>query len=149
MTARVGGLALRLLTAAALVVDAVVHFQMAGTYTYAGSGGWLNEGTLFRAEATVAILAALLVLTLGNRLAYAVALLVAASAFAAVMLYRYVDVPAIGPLPSMYEPIWYAQKTLSAVAEGIGALLAAAGFLRQRKPAAPAGDVRQPSRMRA
>ena len=40
-------------------------------------------------------------------------------AFAAVMLYRYVDIPAIGPLPAMYEPVWFFEKTLSAVAEGL------------------------------
>jgi hypothetical protein len=69
------------------------------------------------------------VLVIGNRTAYAAAFLVAATALAAVLLYRYVDVPAIGPIPSMYEPLWFFQKSLSAVAEGAGAVLAAGGLL--------------------
>ncbi len=51
-----------------------------------------------------------------------------ASALVGVVLYRYVPVPQLGPIPSMYEPIWSPEKTLSAVAEGLGALLAAVGF---------------------
>jgi hypothetical protein len=133
MTTGPAALTLRMLTAAALVVDAVVHYRLAGTYSFAGSGGSLNEGTLFRAEAVIALIAAALVLVLGTRVAYVVAFVVSVSAFGAVMLYRYVDVPAIGPIPSMYEPIWYTQKTLSAIAEALGSLLAAAGLVHQRR----------------
>jgi hypothetical protein len=60
---------------------------------------------------------------------------------AAVLIYRYIDVPAIGPIPSMYEPLWFFQKSLSAVAEAAGALLAASGValhhLRRVQAAAP------------
>jgi hypothetical protein len=41
------------------------------------------------------------------------------------MLYRYVDVGSLGPIPNMYDPIWYAEKTLSAVAEAAVAVVAA------------------------
>ncbi len=51
-----------------------------------------------------------------------------ASALVGVVLYCYVPVPQLGPIPSMYEPIWFPEKTLSAGAEGLGALLAAVGF---------------------
>jgi hypothetical protein len=34
-----------------------------------------------------------------------------------VLLYRYVDVGAIGPVPNMYEPVWYAEKLRSLYAE--------------------------------
>lgn len=50
------------------------------------------------------------------------------------MLYRYVDVPAIGPIPAMYEPIWYFEKALSAAATGIGAAVAGAGLMLRRDP---------------
>ena len=40
------------------------------------------------------------------------------------LLYRYNDISQFGPIPSMYEPIWYTKKTVSAFAEG-AALLAA------------------------
>lgn len=115
---------LRVLVAAALVIDAVVHLRLAAGYGAASSGG-VGEGALFRLEAAAALVAALLVLVLGNRIAYAVSLVVGLSAVVAVVLYRYVQVPAIGPLPSMYEPVWFFQKSLSAVAEAAAAFLSA------------------------
>ncbi|MDQ0029570.1 hypothetical protein [Arthrobacter bambusae] len=121
---------LRLLVAAALVIDAVVHFDLAPGYQLAAPGG-IGQGNLFRLEAAAALLVALYVLVRGSRPAYAAALLVAGSAFVAVLLYRYVDIPALGPVPAMYEPVWFFEKALSAVAEGIGAVLAAVGLFRQ------------------
>ena len=121
--------ALRLLTALALFIDAGVHLFLAPGYQNA-QPGTVSQGTLFLLEAAVALVAGIFVLLRGSRAAYAVALLVALSAFAAVMLYRYVDIPAIGPIPAMYDPVWFFSKTLSAVAEGAGALLAAVGLAR-------------------
>jgi hypothetical protein len=126
--AAVAAIGLRVLVAAALAVDAIVHLHLAPDYQLAAPGG-IGQGNLFRIEAAVAIAVALFVLVMGNRTAYAAAFLVAASAFGAVLLYRYVDVPAIGPIPSMYEPLWFFQKSLSAVAEGAGAVFAAGGLL--------------------
>jgi len=42
-----------------------------------------------------------------------IALLVSAGGFAAVLVYQYIDVGAIGPLPNMYGPLRYPEKTLS------------------------------------
>lgn len=119
--------ALRLFTALALFIDAGVHLFLAPGYQNA-QPGTVSQGTLFLLEAAAALVAGIFVLLRGSRAAYAVALLVALSAFAAVMLYRYVDIPAIGPIPAMYDPVWFFSKTLSAVAEGAGALLAAGGL---------------------
>jgi hypothetical protein len=118
---------LRVLVVACLVVDAIVHLRLAHGYQLAQPTG-VGQGNLFRVEAVVALVVALAVLLLGNRVAFLAAFLVAGSAFVAVVLYRYVDVPSFGPVPSMYEPVWFGQKTLSAVAEGLGALLALAGL---------------------
>lgn len=123
------GWVLRVLVAACLVADAVVHLRLAGRYGMASAPGHLSEGLLFRAESIVALVVAVLVILLGNRIAFAAAFLVAASAFVAVVLFRYVDVPAFGPVPAMYEPLWFRDKTISAVAEGLGAVLAAVGFI--------------------
>ena len=114
---------LRLLVAAALGTDAVVHIQQAPGYQMANPGG-IGQGNLFYLESGTAIVVALYVLVRGSRPAYFAALLVAGSALAAVLLSRYVDLPAIGPIPAMYEPVWFFEKTLSAVAEGFGAVLA-------------------------
>ena len=119
---------LRLLTAAGLVVDAVVHLNYADRYDPIGTT--ISQGDVFRIESSVALLVALLLLVAPwRRVVFGAALLVAASAFAGVMLYRYVDVGSIGPIPNMYEPIWFGQKTLSAYAEAAAAIVAAVGLV--------------------
>lgn len=123
-----------LVAAAGLVADAVVHLRSAPGYQLAAPAG-IGQGNLFRVEALVAVLVALWVLVRPSRVSFAAAFLVAASALAAVLLYRYVDVPPFGPIPSMYEPLWFPEKTLSAVAEALGALAALAGLARTRLPA--------------
>jgi hypothetical protein len=96
-------------------------------------GGTVTQGRLFGAEAVAAGIVGLWLLLTGHRFAWTATFLVAASALGAVMLYRYVDVGKLGPLPNMYEPIWYFRKSLSAYAEGAtvaAALLRAALWLR-------------------
>lgn len=141
--------ALRLLTALALFIDAGVHLFLAPGYQNT-QPGTVSQGTLFLLEAAAALVAGVYVLVRGSRAAYAVALVVALSAFAAVMLYRYVDIPAIGPIPAMYDPVWFFSKSLSAAAEGAGALLALAGLVRsRRRGTSDAGpQVRAPRRRR-
>ncbi|MFC4912143.1 hypothetical protein [Actinomadura gamaensis] len=131
------GYVLRVLVAAGLAVDAVVHWRYAPQMRYV-PGGSIHADTVFYAQAVAAGAVALLVLVHARRWTYALAFLVAASAVGALLLYYYVDVGAIGPLPDMHEPIWYAQKTESLVGEGIAALAALAGFLtvRTARPAA-------------
>jgi hypothetical protein len=125
------GRALRVAIAAGLGVDAVIHLQLAAQYQLAAPGG-IGQGTLFRIQATAAALAALWVLVRGSRLASLTAAAVGASALVAVLLYRYVDVPALGPLPAMYEPLWFPQKTATAIAEAVTVLAAVADVLKGR-----------------
>jgi hypothetical protein len=88
---------------------------------------------LFRLEAAVACVAALLVLLWPRAWSWLVALLVAASALGAVLLYRDVDVGRLGPLPDVYENPWQVPgKVLSAWAEGAAAVLAGLGLLTHR-----------------
>ena len=112
---------LAVLAALGLAYDAYVHADLASVYDRVGDA--VTQGALFRVEAVLAVAAALLVLVSDSRLAWAVAGLVGLGGVAAVLLYRYVDVGAIGPVPNMYEPVWYDEKTWSAVAEGGVALL--------------------------
>ena len=128
-----------LLVAAGLVVDAVVHLRLAPGYQMAQPGG-IGQGNLFRIESVVAILAAIYVLLARSRVAFTVAAVVALSALGALVLYRYLEVPALGPIPSMYEPVWFFQKSLSGVAEGVAGVFAVAGTLRT---SAGAGRIRQ------
>jgi hypothetical protein len=121
------GWLLRVLTAAGLAVDAYVHADLAGMYDPVRHS--ISQGTLFRIEAGVSAGAALLILLTAGRIAWAIALLVAASALGAIMLYRYVNVGTLGPLPNMYDPTWFPKKTAAAIAEAVAVGAAAAGFI--------------------
>lgn len=143
MTGGLGQLLLRLLTAALLGVDAYVHLHDGGFYNVS-RGGPISQGTLFRLEAVIAGSAAV-VLVLGwrvrvtRRADWVAAFLVAASALAPVLLYRYVAVGAIGPLPDMYEPTWEAPgKLLSAYAEAAAAMSSVIGLAFSRSASARA-----------
>ncbi|GAA2424716.1 hypothetical protein GCM10010191_41180 [Actinomadura vinacea] len=134
---------LRLLVAAGLAADAYVHWVFAPDMAFV-EGGSIGGDVLFRAQAVAAALAGVLVLAWARRWTYAIAFLVAASAVGALLLYYSVDVGAIGPLPDMYEPVWYGEKTISAVGEGVAALAALAGFLTAR-PRRTAGTDEPPA----
>jgi hypothetical protein len=121
-------LLLRGLVAAGLAADAVIHLRLAHGYELAAPAG-IGEGTLFRIQAVAAIVAAVVVLLRAGRVVAAAGFVVAAAALAAVLLYRYFEVPAFGPVPSMYEPVWFPEKTLSAVTEAVAAIGALCLFL--------------------
>jgi plastocyanin len=131
-----GFLVLRLMIAAGLAVDAYVHADLAPAYD--GIRATVSQGDLFRVEAGAAAAAALVVFVAGRRAGFGLAFAVAAGGLGALLLYRYVDVGRIGPLPNMYEPSWFPEKTAAAVAEAGAAALAAGGLIwaaRQREPA--------------
>jgi predicted lipoprotein with Yx(FWY)xxD motif len=92
------------------------------------------KGALFRAETAVAVAVGLLILVRPRTSGWVAAVLVAASALGAVVLYRYVDLGALGPLPDMYEDTWQVPgKLLSAYAEGTAVVLAGLGLLTHRE----------------
>jgi len=121
-----GELLARVVAAAGLAYDAYAHFDLAGNFD--ANSAVISQGMLFRVDAVFAALAALLVLITRRWVVAIFAVLVAGSALGAVLLYRYVDLGVLGPLPNMYEPGWYPEKTLSAIAEA-AAILAAAALL--------------------
>jgi len=121
--------ALAVATAVLLGIDAYVHFHDAHFYDPAVTSS-LSEGSLFRAQAIAAVVVAVALLVRPHPVVWAVAVLVTASAVGAVLLYTYVDVGTLGPLPDLYEPTWVpAGKLASAVAEGLGTLFAVTGFV--------------------
>ena len=139
------GIVLRLLVAAGLAADAVVHWRFApdmapGPNTPADV---IPGDDLFRAQAIAAAVAAVLVLAWARRWTYAIAFLVAASAAGAVLLYYFVDFGQLGPIPRMYDPQWYADKTISLAGELVAALAALIGFLTVRRDREPASPSRQ------
>jgi predicted acyltransferase len=131
----------RVATAAGLAIDAYVHFDLAATY--AESGGVINEGVLFRVEAVVAVLAAVVVMASGRLAALLAGLVVAGSALTVMLVSRYAYIGPIGPFPSLYDPVWYPEKLLAAFAEGAATATALAGVVvtswtrRTRRPVRP------------
>jgi hypothetical protein len=112
----VASLVLAVLAAAGLGYDAYVHLHLASSYDSVGST--ITQGGLFRLEAGISILFAAAVLVSDNRLVWLSVGMTGLAGVGAVLLYRYVDVGKIGPVPDMYEPVWFPLKTRSAYAEG-------------------------------
>jgi hypothetical protein len=112
-------------------VDAWVHWDLAAAYDGNRAPSGLSQGDLFRVEAVVSVLAAVALLVTARLTTWLFAWLVAASAFGALLLFRYYDLGAIGPLPDMYEPLWFYEKALAGVAEGIALGTATIGLLLQ------------------
>lgn len=140
--ARLGAeLVLRLLAAGGLGVDAYVHLHIAGDYGAVRTSS-LTEAQLFRVEAVLAVVAAAAVLLVRRWYTALAPALVAGGGLALLLLYRYQRVGAVGPIPSMYEPVWFHDKTVTAWAQG-AATLAALALLAvpPRRPALPPTDL--------
>lgn len=109
--------AARVLAAAGLAVDAYMHAHLAERYDAVTAD--ISQGTLFRIEAGMAALAALLVLVWRRWPADLFAWSVATGGLALLLIYRYVDIGAWGPFPNMYEPVWYGDKRITVVAQAV------------------------------
>lgn len=110
------------ITVIGLAIDAVVHLKVAGDYD--GVGATVSEGTLFRVEAVTAIIAAILLVVRPGRLTAAFAAIVAGGGTALLVLYYFVNVGPLGPLPNMYEHVWFSEKVVTLVAQTVATLSA-------------------------
>ena len=120
-----------MLAVAGLAVDAYVHLHLASGYDSVRTST-LSQGDLFRAEGIAAIAVAVAVLVRPRRYTAVLAAVLGAGGVAAVLVYRYVNIKAFGPIPAMYEPLWYGDKTRSAYAEGVAAAAGAALAILRR-----------------
>lgn len=107
----------------------ITHFAVAGDYERVRSD-LLSQAELFRLEGIVAIGAAALLLVRPGRVTALFALLVSGAGAAAVLAYTYVDPGALGPLPDMYEPVWFLEKVVSLIAQLIAVVAAGALVVR-------------------
>lgn len=131
--ARRTGRLLAVVTAGALGIEAWVHLTTASSYA-ANGGAILNEGNAFLAEAAVAVAAAIHLLVRPGRLASILALAVASSALAAVLISTYVDIGTIGPIPDFYEPTWAVPgKVLATAAEAVATVASLTDLLLARR----------------
>ncbi len=118
------------IVAVCLLIDAFVHVHLAHDFAHVKTST-MSQADLFYLEAVLAVVAAIALVVRPNRSTAAFAFLVAAGGFVAVVVYRYVDVGTIGPIPNMYDPYWAPfEKGLSAVVEAVGAIVAAAIYPR-------------------
>ena len=115
-------------SAAGLLASAAVHFSLATPFD-ANPGTVLSQGALFRIQAAVDVVAALLVVILRTRWSAALAALVAAggAAILAITTVVAIDGTRFG-LPYLFEPGWYPAKTGALVVQLI-AFLGAVGML--------------------
>ena len=96
--------ALIVIVVAGMAVDAFVHFDLASAFKNVKTST-LSEADMFRAEASVAVIAAVAVLVRPRRYTAAFAFLVAAAGFVAVIVTRYVNIGALGPIPERVRPL--------------------------------------------
>lgn len=115
-------LAIRCVAAAGLLIDAWIHADLAPHYDVVQAD--ISEGTLFRLETAAAAGAAFFVLVWWRWYTAAFAFLVAVSAITALLLSTYTNPGEIGPLPNMYEPTWFAEKTTAFIVEVVAAIAA-------------------------
>lgn len=122
--------ACRTVVVVGLLVDGYVHARLASNYDIVEAR--ISEGNLFRLEAVVATVVAMLVLS-GRRVWLAVAAVVAASAVAVLLANTYLHIGSVGPLPDMYEPTWFGEKRVALIGESVAVVGAVAGLTyRQR-----------------
>lgn len=134
---------LQIVIAAGLALDAKIHLDLAAAYD-AIKSSTISQGTLFRIEGVLAIAAAVLVLLWRRPVSALVAAAVAGGGLVPLLVYRYYNIGAIGPLPSMYEPAWFPDKSHTAIAQAIAAAAAVLLFVLlvvQRKSSAKAQSV--------
>jgi hypothetical protein len=116
--------ALLIVATGGLGVDAYIHLDLASNYAPIKTSV-ISQASLFRIEAILAIIAAVIVVARPRRYTAAIAFAVAATGLAALLVYRYANVGKLGPIPNMYEPVWFTKKLVAAYAEAAAALAAA------------------------
>jgi hypothetical protein len=125
--------AARLITVAGLGIDAYVHLDLAPTYSEAAAP--ISEGVLFRAEAALALLAALALILSASRRSLMASFAVSASALTLMLVSRYADLGPLGPFPDLYDPVWFAEKLWAAFGEAAAGVASLAGILLLSIPA--------------
>ncbi len=123
--------ALRGVAGLGLAVSAHLHIDLAAGPRFAD--GQVTVAGLFTGQAITAALAAVWVLARPSRLAWLATGGVALGSLVALVITVYVLVPAIGPLPAVYEPFWYTEKVVAAVAAALAAAAALIALLLPRR----------------
>ncbi|MFC0680856.1 hypothetical protein ACFFGH_23750 [Lysobacter korlensis] len=128
-----------ILIAVALLLNAWIHVRLAGPFD-ANPGALLSQGALFRIQAVVNLVIAILIVVRPRAWAALLAFAVAAGGAAILTLTSVVPVDgSMLGLPYLFEPAWYPAKQTSLVLQLLAAVLAAGKMLhavRRRRPVA-------------
>ena len=106
---------LRLAAVVALAVSAWVHLVLAPVH--ARDAPAISLGHLFYVQGALAAAVAVWLLVQDRPAPWLAGLVLMAASLVAVLQSVTAQVDLPGPLPVLYEPLWYFRKTLSAVAE--------------------------------
>ena len=121
------------LTALGLVINAIIHLQLAGPFD-AVTGSLVSQGDLFRIQSGAGILVAVLLVAVRRAWVALVAAVLAAGGLGLLILSTLVllDLTALG-LPPLFEPVWYADKIIAAVAQAVALVAALTLALLERR----------------
>jgi hypothetical protein len=116
--------------AVALVLNAWIHIRLAGPFD-ANPGALLSQGALFRIQAAVNIVVAILVVVRPRPWTMLAAFAVAAGGAGILLLTTLVpiDGTALG-MPYLFEPGWYPAKQTSLVLQVVAAVFAVGSIVR-------------------
>jgi hypothetical protein len=129
------GMVLRVIGALALGYSGYLHLRIALDRPPLFADGQVTLSGLFIAQAVAAAVVVLWVLVRGDLVAWLAFGAVAVGSLVALVLSVYVRIPSVGPFPVIYEPVWYLDKNLAAVAAAIATLTALVALVRLRRPA--------------
>lgn len=93
----------------------------------------MTQGDLLRAQAAAASAVALALLVRPRGDGWLAAAGLGLLSLLAVVGTTYVAVPALGPFPRIFEPAWYGEKVVAAVAAGAASGTSTAGFFLARR----------------
>ncbi|MER3388825.1 MAG: hypothetical protein RJQ01_02215 [Microcella sp.] len=130
---RVLRFALYAVAGAGLIVNAVIHLQLAATFD-AIAGALLSQGDLFRVQAAAGILITVALGAVRRAWVAAIAAVIALGGLGMLVLSTILvlDLTALG-LPAIFEPVWYVDKVVAAIAQGVAALAAGALAIVERR----------------
>lgn len=125
--------ALRVMGAVALGYSGYLHLRIALERPPLFADGQVSLSGLFLAQAVAAAVVVVWVLVRGDLVSWLAFGAVAVGSLAALVLSVYVRIPAVGPFPELFEPLWYADKYLAAAAAAVASVVALVAVLSLRR----------------
>ncbi len=127
------GTALHVIGAVALGYSGYLHLRIALERPPLFADGQVSLSGAFVAQTVAAAVVVVWVLARGHLLSWLAFGVVAVGSLAALVLSVYAQIPAVGPFPELFEPLWYADKYLAAAAAAVASVVALVAVLSLRR----------------